>query len=101
MNRPPRKRRAPHRDPISVAIPTSQIDPFILNIDLPPQSLPPGSPEWPDEAIDPFNEPATSLYPPLNSDIEADDTPFDTIELLAPLEPLEPQEPVELVALTN
>src|ERR1700729_238298 len=76
MDRPPRKKRAPYREPISLAasaltlpskvIDTSQIDPAFLEITPdstnPPRSplnidLPPESPPWasPSPDIDPFD----------------------------------------------
>ncbi len=67
MERPPRKRRAPQREPISLAI-SSRIDPQLINIDLPPQSLSPSSPEPDSEPLNPFE--------PFNDYIQSNSVPF-------------------------
>lgn len=89
MERPSRKRRAPHRGPKSLAIEppilatdNSQIDPDLLDIDLPPQSpsqsplqLPLNSPSK-SSFLDPFEslDVDQNLPPNFDLDISAIDT---------------------------
>jgi hypothetical protein len=74
MERPIRKKRAPHREPTSIAIKaiatasnTSQIDPALLDIDLPPQSSPSALSK--DAFHDPFG-PGSIQSPPIESDAD-------------------------------
>jgi hypothetical protein len=74
MERPIRKKRAPHREPTSIAIEaiatasnTSQIDLALLDIDLPPQSSPSALSK--DAFYDPF-DPGSIQYPPIESDAD-------------------------------
>jgi hypothetical protein len=86
MARVARKKRAPNRDPISLAITastsafeavdTSQIDPALLNIDVPLQS-PPIEPSPSIESPPPIE----LQYPPIESD---NDDGFDTINTAFP-----------------
>jgi hypothetical protein len=82
MDRPTRRKRAPHREPTSLAIEapttafeaidTSQIDPNLLDIDLPPHSSPDTEPF---DSFDPDN----TQYPLLESDADSASA-FDTID---------------------
>jgi hypothetical protein len=105
MERPTRRRRAPRRDPTSLAIEApsqaheaidnSRIDPELFNINRAPHSSPeptepeptepePAEPEFNSEAFDPPN----TIYPPPESEADlGSSSVFDTIDTGAIAQP--------------